>query len=316
TSRPQAQKERSVPTALVAGGNRGIGLCITRCLLAEGYAVAILATRPEPAELIEELRESGDVIYVQGSVAEQESHERYVQAALQRWGRIDLLVNNAGVAPTVRADILEAEEESFDRVLGINLRGPYFLTQRVAKVMRAQEPLEPAAPAEAGIRGTIINVSSTSAVTVSTNRGEYCVSKAGVAMATQLFAARLAPEGIPVYEVRPGVIATDMTAGVKEKYDQQCADGMAPIPRWCTPADVAGAGVQLASRRMPYSCGEIINVDGGIHIPRLLPPHRSASCRPGRAEAQSGRGDREASRGVLRWPPQPTSPVPRRSPST
>lgn len=258
-----------MPTALVTGGNRGIGLGITRSLLAEGYAVAILATRPEPAELIEELRESGDVIYVQGSVAEQESHERYVQAALQRWGRIDLLVNNAGVAPTVRADILEAEEESFDRVLGINLRGPYFLTQRVAKVMRAQEPLEPAAPAEAGIRGTIINVSSTSAVTVSTNRGEYCVSKAGVAMATQLFAARLAPEGIPVYEVRPGVIATDMTAGVKEKYDQQFADGLAPIPRWGTPADVAGAVVQLAAGRMPYSTGEIINVDGGMHIPRL-----------------------------------------------
>lgn len=258
-----------MPTALVTGGNRGIGLGITRSLLAEGYAVAILATRPEPAELIEELRESGDVIYVQGSVAEQESHERYVQAALQRWGRIDLLVNNAGVAPTVRADILEAEEESFDRVLGINLRGPYFLTQRVANVMRAQEPLEPAAPAEAGIRGTIINVSSTSAVTVSTNRGEYCVSKAGVAMATQLFAARLAPEGIPVYEVRPGVIATDMTAGVKEKYDQQFADGLAPIPRWGTPADVAGAVVQLAAGRMPYSTGEIINVDGGMHIPRL-----------------------------------------------
>src|SRR5699024_5595224 len=128
TPRPQAQKERYVPTALVTGGNRGIGLGITRSLLAEGYAVAILATRPEPAELIEELRESGDVIYVQGSVAEQESHERFVQAALQRWGRIDLLVNNAGVAPTVRADILEAEGESFDRVLGVNLREPYFLT--------------------------------------------------------------------------------------------------------------------------------------------------------------------------------------------
>src|SRR5699024_659446 len=170
------------------GGNRGIGLGITRSLLAEGYAVAILATRPEPTELIEELRESGDVIYVQGSVAEQESHQQYVEAALQRWGRIDLLVNNAGVAPTVRADILEAEEDSFDRVLGINLRGPYLLTQRVANVMREQD-----VPQDQQVRGTIINVSSTSAVTVSTNRGEYCVSKAGVAMATQLFAARLAP---------------------------------------------------------------------------------------------------------------------------
>lgn len=261
-----------MPTALVTGGNRGIGLGITKDLLAEGYAVAILATRPEPTELMDELRQAGEVIYVQGSVAEQESHERYVQAALDRWGRIDLLVNNAGVAPSVRADILEAEEESFDRVLGINLRGPYFLTQRVANVMREQGLPESSGQGSAAagpIRGTIINVSSTSAVTVSTNRGEYCVSKAGVAMATQLFAARLAPEGIPVYEVRPGVIATDMTAGVKEKYDQQFADGLAPIPRWGTPADVAGAVVQLAAGRMPYSTGEIINVDGGMHIPRL-----------------------------------------------
>lgn len=253
-----------MPIALVTGGNRGIGLGLTKELLSQGYAVAILATRPEPTELIEELRQSGDVIYVQGSVAEQPDQERYVQAALDRWGRIDLLVNNAGVAPTVRADILEAEADSFDRVLGINLRGPYFLTQRVANVMREQE-----VPAAAQTRGTIINVSSTSAVTVSTNRGEYCVSKAGVAMATQLFAARLAPEGIPVYEVRPGVIATDMTAGVKEKYDAQFAEGLAPIPRWGTPADVAGAVVQLAAGRMPYSTGEVINVDGGMHIPRL-----------------------------------------------
>lgn len=265
--------------ALVTGGNRGIGLGITRGLLAEGYAVAILATRPEPAELIAELNESGEVIYVQGTVDNLDDHARYVDAALQKWGRIDLLVNNAGVAPSVRADILEAEPESFDRVLGINLRGPYFLTQRVANVMIAQEAPAAAstpagAPATAGeatpsIGGTIVNVSSTSAVTVSTNRGEYCISKAGVAMATQLWAARLAPEGILVYEVRPGVIATDMTAGVKDKYDEQFAGGLAPMPRWGTPADVAGAVVQLSAGRMPYSTGEIINVDGGMHIPRL-----------------------------------------------
>lgn len=281
--------------ALVTGGNRGIGLGITQGLLAEGYAVAILATRPEPSELIAELNRAGEVSYVQGTVDNLDDHARYVDAALERWGRIDLLVNNAGVAPSVRADLLEAEPESFDRVLGINLRGPYFLTQRVANVMIAQgspqeggtagepampgeaassasaTPGAPATPGEAApsIRGTIVNVSSTSAVTVSTNRGEYCISKAGVAMATQLWAARLAPEGILVYEVRPGVIATDMTAGVKDKYDAQFAGGLAPMPRWGTPADVAGAVVQLSAGRMPYSTGEIINVDGGMHIPRL-----------------------------------------------
>lgn len=277
--------------ALVTGGNRGIGLGITRALLTEGYAVAILATRPEPSELIAELSQAGEVLYVQGSVAETEDHARYVDAALQRWGRIDLLVNNAGVAPSVRADVLEATPESFDRVLGINLRGPYFLTQRVANVMITQDTPGAGAPPTTGapapgtttaagedarageaapsVRGTIVNVSSTSAVTVSVNRGEYCISKAGVAMATQLWAARLAPEGVLVYEVRPGVIATDMTAGVKDKYDEQFAGGLAPMPRWGTPADVAGAVVQLAAGRMPYSTGEIINVDGGMHIPRL-----------------------------------------------
>src|SRR5699024_9047182 len=268
---------------------------ITQALLAEGYAVAILATRPEPSELIAELSRSGEVSYVQGSVAELSDHARYVDAALDRWGRIDLLVNNAGVAPSVRADILEAEPDSFDRVLGINLRGPYFLTQRVANVMiEQQEPgattaqsapgvpgeaapsattahSAPGVPGEAApsIRGTIVNVSSTSAVTVSTNRGEYCISKAGVGMATQLWAARLAPDGGLVYEVRAVGIATAMTAGVKEKYDEQFAGGLAPMPRWGTPADVAGAVVQLAAGRMPYSTGEIINVDGGMHIPRL-----------------------------------------------
>ncbi|SED54449.1 3-ketoacyl-ACP reductase [Ruania alba] len=256
--------------ALVTGGNRGIGLGITHALLDEGYAVAILATRPEPTELIAELSERGEVLYVQGSVAETESHERYVSAALERWGRIDLLVNNAGVAPSVRADILEAEPESFDRVLGINLRGPYFLTQRVANAMLAgRDKQEQQSHTTDGVVGTIINVSSVSATFVSTNRGEYCVSKAGVGMATQLFAARLAPEGIVVYEVRPGVIATDMTAGVKEKYDAQFADGLAPMPRWGAPSDVAGAVVQLSAGKMPYSTGEVINVDGGMHIPRL-----------------------------------------------
>ncbi len=262
--------------ALVTGGNRGIGLGITRRLLADGYAVAILATRDEPTELLDELRGAGpdgapaQVLYVQGSVAELADHDRYVTAALEAWGRIDLLVNNAGVAPSVRADLLEAGAESFDRVLGINLRGPYFLTQRVANAMIAQRDAsgEDLSANESPV-GTIVNVSSISATTVSTNRGEYCVSKAGVSMGTQLFAARLAPEGIVVYEVRPGVIATDMTAGVTEKYDKLLADGLAPNPRWGRPSDVAGAVAILASGQTPYSTGEVFHVDGGMHIPRL-----------------------------------------------
>lgn len=257
------------PVALVTGGNRGIGLGITEALLDEGYAVAILATREEPVELIAGLREKGEVIYVRGSVAELEDHARYVDAALEQWGRIDLLVNNAGVAPSVRADLLEAGAESFDRVLGINLRGPYFLTQRVANAMIAlQQQAERRRPGTEPI-GTIVNVSSVSATTVSTNRGEYCISKAGVGMATQLWAVRLAPEGILVYEVRPGVIATDMTAGVQAKYDEQFANGLAPMPRWGTPADVAGAVVQLAAKKMPYSTGDVITVGGGMQIPTL-----------------------------------------------
>ena len=257
--------------ALVTGGNRGIGLGITRALLAEGYAVAILATREEPSDLVAELGEIGEVLYVRGSVADLEDHHRYVDAALERWGRIDLLVNNAGVAPTVRADLLEAEVDSFDRVLGINLRGPYFLTQLVARTMIERRDSQTTASDTASdtVVGTIVNVSSISATTVSTNRGDYCISKAGVAMATQLWAARLAPEGILVYEVRPGVIATDMTAAVQEKYDAQFANGLAPMPRWGQPQDVAGAVVQLAAGRMPYSTGDIIHVDGGMHIPRL-----------------------------------------------
>lgn len=261
--------------ALVTGGNRGIGLGITRRLLADGYAVAILATRPEPTELLDELRAAGpdggpaEVLYVQGSVAELADHERYVAAALDAWGRIDLLVNNAGVAPSVRADLLEAGAESFDRVLGINLRGPYFLTQRVANAMIERRDASGETTGDDAPVGTIINVSSISATAVSTNRGEYCVSKAGVSMGTQLFAVRLAPEGIVVYEVRPGIIATDMTAGVTEKYDKLLADGLAPNPRWGRPSDVAGAVAVLASGQTPYSTGEVFHVDGGMHIPRL-----------------------------------------------
>lgn len=260
--------------ALVTGGNRGIGLGITQRLVADGFAVSILATRPEPGELLAELRSAAGsdflVRYVQGSVAEPADHARYLDDAVAAWGRLDVLVNNAGVAPEVRADLLEAAPESFDRVLGVNLRGPYFLTQAFAnRVIDLRGPL--GAPDEPRDRpvATVVNVSSISATTVSTNRGEYCVSKAGVAMATQLFAVRLAPEGIVVYEVRPGVIATDMTSAAHEKYDGLFAAGLAPMPRWGRPEDVAGAVGLLVSGQTPYSTGEVLHVDGGMHIPTL-----------------------------------------------
>lgn len=219
--------------ALITGGNRGIGLGISRRLVADGYAVSILATRDEPHDVLAELRElagSPDAVrYVRGSVAEPADHVRYVQDAVDAWGRLDVLVNNAGVAPAQRADLLDATAESFDRVLGINLRGPYFLTQEFARrVIALRGPLS--GPPDEPV-ATIVNVSSISATTVSTNRGDYCVSKAGVAMATRLWAVRLAPEGIAVHEVRPGVIATDMTAGVAQRYDALLADGLAPLAR-------------------------------------------------------------------------------------
>ncbi|TQL02943.1 3-ketoacyl-ACP reductase [Cellulomonas sp. SLBN-39] len=260
--------------ALVTGGNRGIGLGISRRLVADGYAVSILATREEPVDVLAELRDAaGDpalVRYVRGSVADLDDHRRYVDDAVDAWGRLDLLVNNAGVAPSVRADLLDADAESFDRVLGINLRGPYFLTQEFARrVIALRGPLEALPEPPAGPVATIVNVSSISATTVSTNRGDYCISKAGVGMATQLWAARLGPEGVVVYEVRPGVIATDMTAGVTGKYDALIEQGLAPVNRWGRPADVAGAVAILASGQTPYSTGEVFHVDGGMHIPTL-----------------------------------------------
>jgi len=262
------------PVALVTGGSRGIGLGITQRLLADGYAVSILATRQEPVELLDDLRalaqDEKAVRYVRGSVADPADHARYLDDAVDAWGRLDLLVNNAGVAPLERADLLEATHQSFDRVLGINLRGPYFLTQAFAnRVIALRGALGAGVDRPTSPVAAIVNVSSISATAVSTNRGEYCVSKAGVAMATQLFAVRLAPEGIVVYEVRPGVVATDMTAAVTEKYDALLAGGLAPIARWGRPADVAGAVSILASGQTPYSTGEVFHVDGGMHIPTL-----------------------------------------------
>jgi NAD(P)-dependent dehydrogenase (short-subunit alcohol dehydrogenase family) len=180
---------------------------------------------------------------------------------LSAWGRIDLLVNNAGITSIGRKDLLDATEESWDRVLGVNLKGPYFLSQRVAREMLARRALLPS-PA-------IVNVTSMSAVTVSTNRGDYCISKAGMSMMTQLFAARLANDGIRVYEIRPGIIDTDMTAAAREQYVQKIADGLSPIRRIGTPEDVGRAVVLLARGELSFSTGDVLNVDGGFHVRRL-----------------------------------------------
>lgn len=256
------------PVALVTGGSRGIGLAITYRLLADGYCVQVLGTRATPPALADELSGNDNLGYTSGDVAEPEVHRRFVETTLERWGRIDLLVNNAGVAPSVRADLLEMSPESYDRVLGINLRGPLFLIQLVAQSMIELR----GGPPEPGARptGVIVNIGSISATAVSVTRGEYCISKAGMAMMTQLYAVRLAPEGIPVYEVRPGIIETDMTGGVREKYDRFIhEEGGVPTPRWGRPEDVADAVSMLAGSSLTYSTGSTLFVDGGLNIPVL-----------------------------------------------
>ncbi len=255
------------PVAMITGGNRGIGRGITERLLREGWAVAIMATRPADEALLTELGALGPVRYTQGSVADLADDKRFLTQTVEAWGRVDALVNNAGVAPSERLDILVATPESYDRVLDINLRGPYFLTQMVAaERIRLRGDHDPATDR---VVGTIVNVTSISSDIVSINRGEYCISKAGGTMANKLWAARLAPEGIVVYEVRPGMILTDMTAANAEKYTAAIAEGLTPVPRWGQPADVGGAVFALVSGNMPYSTGDIIHVDGGMHLPRL-----------------------------------------------
>lgn len=229
--------------ALVTGGTRGIGRAIAERLRDEDWEVVVSGRTP---------REIAGIRVVAADNADPGDRARLVAEA----GEIDLLVNNAGIAPRVRADLLDMTEESMDEVMRTNLYGPFFLTQAVAKTM-------------IGRGGTIVNVSSVSAYAASVNRGEYCLSKAGVSMMTQLFAARLAEYGIFVYEVRPGVIRTDMTAGVAGKYDALIENGLSPITRWGEPEDVAEAVSVLAAGRLRFSTGEVLNVDGGFHIRRL-----------------------------------------------
>jgi 3-oxoacyl-[acyl-carrier protein] reductase len=252
--------------ALVTGGTRGIGLGIARALAEDGFDLALCGLREEGevSSALEVLRAAGaSVAYFRADVGEPADRARLVAALRERFSLLHVLVNNAGVAPRERADILDASEESFERLLRVNLQGPYFLTQAVARFMLEQKR------ADAAWSGCIVNVTSMSATVASTNRGEYCVSKAGLAMASRLWAVRLAGEGIPVYEVRPGIIRTDMTAGVAEKYDRLIGEGLVPQGRWGTPEDVGRVVAALARGDAPYSTGAVIDVDGGLTLPRL-----------------------------------------------
>lgn len=252
--------------AFITGGSRGIGYGIAEHLAKAGFDLAINGVRPEEAvgEALTGLRELGaDALYCQGDIAAKEDRSRMLEQIMARFGRLNVLVNNAGVAPKERRDILEATEESFEHVLSTNLQGAYFLTQAAANWMVRQKA------EQADFTGSIINVSSISATVVSVNRGEYCVAKAGLSMATQLFAARLGEFDIPVFEVRPGIIRTDMTAGVIGKYDKLIDEGLTVQKRWGFPDDVGRAVAALARGDFPYSTGQVIMVDGGMTIPRL-----------------------------------------------
>jgi len=252
--------------ALVTGGSRGIGYGCAQELAKSGFNLAINGVRDEDsvADALENLRRLGtQVIYCRGNVASNQDRQAILAAIRARYNRLHVLVNNAGVAPKDRLDILEATEESFDRVLGINLKGPYFLTQAAANWMIDQKK------ENAEYQGCVINISSISATMASVNRGEYCISKAGVSMATKLFASRLGEFDIPVYEVRPGVIRTDMTAGVVDIYDKRIGDGLCVTSRWGYPEDIGKAVAALASGQIPYATGQVMMVDGGLTIPRL-----------------------------------------------
>jgi len=253
-------------TALITGGTRGIGLGIATELAKAGFDLAVNGLRQESEvkPVLQELRTKGvQVMYVRGDVSKKEDRKRMVDTVLDKLGKINVLVNNAGIAPGERKDILEATEESFEQVLHINLQGPYFLTQLVANTIIEKKRQAP------GEFFCIINVSSVSATVASVNRGEYCISKAGIAMATKLWASRLGEFDIPVYEIRPGVIQTDMTAGVQEKYDRLFQSGMAIQNRWGLPEDVGKVAAAMATGSMPYSTGQVILVDGGMTIGRL-----------------------------------------------
>jgi 3-oxoacyl-[acyl-carrier protein] reductase len=254
------------PLALITGGTRGIGLGIAHALVSEGWNLVLTGVRPArdvTPVLTELLTRGAGVEYIVSDIASREARRALVDAIASRYGALNAIVNNAGRAPAVRADLLEASEESFEALMSTNLQGPYFLTQALTRAIVERRRNEPA------FRATIVFVTSVSAEMASPNRGEYCVSKAGLAMATKLFAARLAAEGIPVYEVRPGIVATDMTAGVRETYDRRIADGLVPEGRWGRPEDVGRTVAALVRGDLPYATGSVVYVDGGLSIPRL-----------------------------------------------
>src|SRR5262247_2379686 len=257
------------PVSLVTGASRGIGRGIAIELAKLGHTVIINYAGNSSAaeECLQMVRSAGgDGIHVRADISSSVDRKELVKEVIGQYDRIDLLVNNAGVAPTVRADLLEAGEESFDRLININLKGPYFLTQIVARRM-----IEQVRRGDVGAFGLprIVTVTSVSAYAASVNRGDYCVAKAGLAMMTALYAARLAEYGVNVYELRPGVIATDMTEGVKEKYDRMIEQGAWPIRRWGQPEDIGRAVAAIARGDFPYSTGEVINIDGGFHLRTL-----------------------------------------------
>ncbi|MFN8356841.1 MAG: 3-ketoacyl-ACP reductase [Spirosomataceae bacterium] len=252
--------------AFITGGTRGIGLGIAEQLAQLGFHLAINGVR-EPAlvqDVVKHLQQWGSkVIYCQGDVASSEARASMLQQIRTQFGRLNILVNNAGVAPKVRNDLLATTEDSYDFVLDTNLKGPFFLTQAVANWMIEQKNENP------DFEGSIITISSISATVASINRGEYCISKAGLGMLTQLFAARLGEFQIPVYEVRPGIIKTDMTAGVTEKYDQLISNGLTVQPRWGYPSDIGKAVAAIAQGSFLYSTGQVFMIDGGLTLARL-----------------------------------------------
>ncbi|TVR69935.1 MAG: 3-ketoacyl-ACP reductase [Marinilabiliales bacterium] len=253
-------------TALVTGGTRGIGLAIANGLADKGYDVAVNGVRDEDlvAGILDKIRAIGvRVLYCRGDVGTPEGRMSVVDKLKREFGAVNLLVNNAGVAPLDRMDALTVTEESYERVMRINLKGPFFLTRDVAGMMVEKRGTD------SSFSGMVINIGSISATVVSPNRAEYCISKAGFAMHSSIWAARLAEYGIPVYEVRPGVIRTDMTSGVTGKYDKLIGEGLNIQPRWGTPEDVALAVVSLAEGNFPFSSGGVFMVDGGLTVCRL-----------------------------------------------